>query len=50
VGKGNIDWWPEGRKGTGRTEIKLGREVAIATKEEYKHQKTRKPANMSKSD
>jgi hypothetical protein len=40
VAEGNIDWWTEGRKGTGRSEMKRGREVAIAMKQEYKHLKT----------
>jgi hypothetical protein len=36
VAKGNIDWLSEGRKGTGRSEMKCEREVAIAMTEEFK--------------
>lgn len=32
MAKANIDWWPEGRKIRGRSEIKWGREVIRVTK------------------
>jgi hypothetical protein len=40
MAKGNIDWYTEGTKGTEKSEIKWGRKVPTAMKQEYKHQKT----------